>query len=36
MTLPVLAQQTLFLFGLGFLGANVKVAVDTDIVVTVS
>ncbi|HEX5109977.1 MAG TPA: hypothetical protein VFV95_16105 [Vicinamibacterales bacterium] len=28
MTLPVLAQQTLFLFGLGFLGANVKVAVD--------
>ena len=28
MTLQLLAQQTLFLFGLGFLGANLKVGVD--------
>jgi hypothetical protein len=28
MTLQLLAQQTLFLFGLGFLGANLKVCAD--------
>jgi hypothetical protein len=28
MTLQLVAQQTLFLFGLGFLGANLKVGVD--------
>jgi hypothetical protein len=28
MTLKVLAQQTLFLFGIGFLGANLKVGLD--------